>query len=94
MRWPSAASQPGSIVAVTPDGGMPTSTVAPLRFISETALFGRALDADGDEDTVGLAPAGELGDPRGDILGPGVDRVGRAEVARGLELGVGRRRRR
>ena len=37
MRWPSAASQPGSIVLVTPEGGMPTSTVAPLRFISETA---------------------------------------------------------
>ena len=44
---------------------MPTSTVAPLRFISD-ALFRRALDADGDEHPVRLAAAGERRDPLAD----------------------------
>ena len=35
MRWLSEASQPGSNSAMTPDGGMPTTMVCPVRRISE-----------------------------------------------------------
>ncbi len=37
MRWPSAASQPGSNFALTPFGGMPTITAAPCLRSSEIA---------------------------------------------------------
>ena len=55
-------------------------------------LFGRPLDADGDEHRVGLAAGSDLGDPRRHVLAPRVHAVGRAEFARCLELGADPRR--
>ena len=73
----------------TPDGGMPTSTVAPLRCISEIACSAAPATPTVTNTKSALRAAGDLGDPRGDVLGLGVDRVRRAERPRGLELGVG-----
>ena len=48
---------------------MPTSTVRAVALHQRDRLFGRAADADGDEHPVRLAAAGDLLDPRGDVLG-------------------------
>ena len=71
---------------MTPVGGMPTSTVAPLRFISETPCSAAPLTPTVTNTQSALRPPVSSATPRGDVLAPGVDRMGRAEGARGGEL--------
>ena len=68
MRWPSLAIVPGSIVASTPEAGMPTITIVPARRSSSAPCSTARRRADRDDDVVGAASAGEREDGGDGVL--------------------------
>ena len=56
------------MVAVTPEGGMPTRTVAPLRFISEAPCSAAPLTPTVTNTQSALRPPVSAADPLGDVL--------------------------